>query len=72
MMKCSKVSSPTLECLEAEMSLTAYITNTVSCHFQLLSKKGPVSKCLIHVNTECWQEAAGGPIGWVLDPPLSM
>ncbi len=20
----------------------------------------------------CWQEAAGGPTGWVLDPPLSM
>ena len=23
-------------------------------------------------NTGCWQEAAGGPMGWVLDPPLSM
>ncbi len=49
--------------------------------WQNLGSKGPVmavryyfgAVCVCFcINTGCWQEAAGRPTGWVLDPPLSI
>ena len=66
-----KKGAPTqtgMDFISYEYSFHYFFTTCITQQCSSVFKVLVASK---YLNTACWQEAAGGPMGCVLDPPLS-